>query len=738
MEFIQRYKQGWFGAVVANDGTTALPAMQDTNATIYALSYQVFYSLQKGIPEYDVGTTYYKDSMCKVGNKLYYSLKDNNSGNDPTVSTLSWAVFGAEEITSILQQGIVEWRPDINYGLFGLSTGSNGVLYQSLIADNLGNDPVTDAINWKQTIQSSQIAISSGVDIYSNFQITWANGATSFEIGALQLTFKSLSITTPSVNPTRDYAPQTVQLSTCPVTQTGISIWWVTYSYNELNPSVPTIGWVQTPVWGGIGEDQVPLVRVIVTNNAGVKTIATGTSGSGATAVTRMPWLNSSSINAKANNPVMEAGAYAPSPNLTLGITGGKLTFDGINYGQPNPLSRTLSSSTSISFIRISPAINSALVIPALSTTVDPTQYWNGTALAPVPNNTSSVQRLLLTTSGTFILQYGETTYSSLQAGIDAVYQAPFTDLQLSGSAIQEVCRLVVLGNATNLQNTSQAAIYYPRGGSSSSSGSSSIIDHNSGTTGKNGSSPWFHLPAPGSSQYPRCVRVNSTGTDYAVEPRTVVVLTNLFNSNVANSPISSNVTYQYNNGDPSTGGQIPNGGNAWYSITWSARNDFGSSFGLDNYVLTATSASPSVNKIFTAKKQSNDSNIYWTQVYPSLSATNFIPVQPNNVIYYGSALNLGNVASGYQAGTTLQVLTMLEYEAGSGMMGITVGYNVTFINTTPVVGNFTLKVSQDSQFASTNSIVKVNSDGTITCKGFQINGTISANVIMFVTGYWA
>ena len=47
------------------------------------------------------------------------------------------------------EQGIGFWDAVSNYAQYGLSKGSDGNIYRSLIADNLNNDPTTDFVNWE-------------------------------------------------------------------------------------------------------------------------------------------------------------------------------------------------------------------------------------------------------------------------------------------------------------------------------------------------------------------------------------------------------------------------------------------------------------------------------------------------------------------------------------------------------------------------------------------------------------
>lgn len=85
--------QGWAGAVTPDTNFPALPEMTGFGKV---LSYQNNYVLQSGVPEYDSGTIYYINDFCRVGDILYYSLTDNNQGNDPTTDITNWASYNSK------------------------------------------------------------------------------------------------------------------------------------------------------------------------------------------------------------------------------------------------------------------------------------------------------------------------------------------------------------------------------------------------------------------------------------------------------------------------------------------------------------------------------------------------------------------------------------------------------------------------------------------------------------------
>ena len=79
---------GWRSALI-----NYVASLQNQDSVNYVCTSQLAYILQQGIPEYDVGTTYFTNSICKAvgGTQLYYSLVDNNLGN-PLTDGAAWGV----------------------------------------------------------------------------------------------------------------------------------------------------------------------------------------------------------------------------------------------------------------------------------------------------------------------------------------------------------------------------------------------------------------------------------------------------------------------------------------------------------------------------------------------------------------------------------------------------------------------------------------------------------------------
>lgn len=86
LQALAAYNTGWLDAVL---GTKKFPALEEFQALGYICTYEIAYLFQEGIPEYEVGTTYYQKSIVKKPGtyQLYGSVTDANVGNAITDAT---------------------------------------------------------------------------------------------------------------------------------------------------------------------------------------------------------------------------------------------------------------------------------------------------------------------------------------------------------------------------------------------------------------------------------------------------------------------------------------------------------------------------------------------------------------------------------------------------------------------------------------------------------------------------
>jgi hypothetical protein len=90
--------------------------------------------------DWNASTTYsIGDKVRGSDGEDYQSITNNNQNNNPTSSPTNW---------ELLRLGRV-WNANVTYSAFDSAYGSDGKLYTSLVGSNLNNDPVTDfGTNW--------------------------------------------------------------------------------------------------------------------------------------------------------------------------------------------------------------------------------------------------------------------------------------------------------------------------------------------------------------------------------------------------------------------------------------------------------------------------------------------------------------------------------------------------------------------------------------------------------------
>lgn len=87
----EAYQTGWRSAVIPNRN---YPTLGEMNAVQQVPTQQLAYLFQKGIAEWDASTTYFANvSYCQVNGVLYQSVSDNNIGNNPTTDNgTNWII----------------------------------------------------------------------------------------------------------------------------------------------------------------------------------------------------------------------------------------------------------------------------------------------------------------------------------------------------------------------------------------------------------------------------------------------------------------------------------------------------------------------------------------------------------------------------------------------------------------------------------------------------------------------
>lgn len=90
IQALPAYEDGWRGAVISNRN---YPTLQEMNGLQKSFSQQIAYCLQNGMPEWDAGTTYYAYQFCRINDEFYYSLTDENTGNNPKTDSTNWSLW---------------------------------------------------------------------------------------------------------------------------------------------------------------------------------------------------------------------------------------------------------------------------------------------------------------------------------------------------------------------------------------------------------------------------------------------------------------------------------------------------------------------------------------------------------------------------------------------------------------------------------------------------------------------
>lgn len=180
--------------------------------------------------------------------------------------------------------------------------------------------------------------------------------------------------------------------------------------------------------------------------------------------VITMPIMANVSYSERAFNTLQARAPLSPNNALTLNLGASTVIGECVNWGQPDVNQRTVAALNPAFFLPFTGAGNLSSV-PTPTSTVNATQYWNGSTLVTMANaNNASVKRVLMTLRGTLIIQYGEVQYTTVEDAHNAILIAPFTEIFPAGYYV-EVARIVMRRNATSLQNTDECRIVYFQNG---------------------------------------------------------------------------------------------------------------------------------------------------------------------------------------------------------------------------------------------------------------------------------
>lgn len=170
IQSLPAWGQGWAGAVTPDTNFPALPEMTGFGKV---LSYQNNYVLQSGIPEWDSDTIYYTNNFCRVENVLYYSLTDENQGNNPTTDTTNWATYAPTggSSTTTGDYGYIIKMTGLTFGTFSTDGGTVPVTANAgikcLFPDGINDDGTAKYIEY--TLKDTCTATSNPMYIYRRY-----------------------------------------------------------------------------------------------------------------------------------------------------------------------------------------------------------------------------------------------------------------------------------------------------------------------------------------------------------------------------------------------------------------------------------------------------------------------------------------------------------------------------------------------------------------------------------------
>jgi len=176
------YARGW--GIVA---TGSKPTSQDFNAQGFTATQLISYLFQNGVPEWASNQEYHAGSFINVDGVIYRSLIDNNIGNDPTSSTAEWQSVTGEASTT--QAGIVKLSDDI----------------ESISAETVPTSKVlsefAETVITKSDYATKLFESTGYQKLPSGLIIQWGSSSASLVVGG------SVAITLPATVTTMNFQP---------------------------------------------------------------------------------------------------------------------------------------------------------------------------------------------------------------------------------------------------------------------------------------------------------------------------------------------------------------------------------------------------------------------------------------------------------------------------------------------------------------------------------------------------
>lgn len=180
IQALPAWGKGWVGAVTPE---TNFPPLPEMTGAMKVLSEQICYLLQNGIAEWDFNTIYYENNFVRKNSKIYYSLSDENQGNDPETSTINWRAFNSGSnmplLTSIWSDHLLNDMSWLRADTFSWQDGNTYTsVYKELEQEYAtGTTEEISGITFKRTTSGFKIADVSQeqaiLDLYNSNGIAW-------------------------------------------------------------------------------------------------------------------------------------------------------------------------------------------------------------------------------------------------------------------------------------------------------------------------------------------------------------------------------------------------------------------------------------------------------------------------------------------------------------------------------------------------------------------------------------
>lgn len=134
LQQLAAWANGYAAQLINAPGGLSSPVMEELNAILFVLTYQIAYLKQAGIPEWDPTVTYYANSWALVAGVPYISNTDANINNNPVTDPVNWKTY-TSTLAGAANSQIKAWvnfdgrtgAIDTSFGIFAVGRTGSGV-----------------------------------------------------------------------------------------------------------------------------------------------------------------------------------------------------------------------------------------------------------------------------------------------------------------------------------------------------------------------------------------------------------------------------------------------------------------------------------------------------------------------------------------------------------------------------------------------------------------------------------